>query len=123
MSERESAEREVAARPSRTFHNGPAAAAVLAAGVGCAALGIYTFLAESSLAVASFMELSKAVGPLSGKTVFAVLTWLIAWGILHTIWRSRNVNFNAIFVLTLVLVGVGFLLTFPPVFLLFAPEE
>ena len=69
------------------------------------------------------MELSKAVGPLSGKTVFAVLTWLIAWGILHTIWRSRNVNFNAIFVLTLVLVGVGFLLTFPPVFLLFAPEE
>jgi fluoride ion exporter CrcB/FEX len=122
MSERESAEREVAARPSRTFHNGPAAAAVLAAGVGCAVLGLFTLLAEAIEPIQNFMELSSAVGPLSGKTTFAVLVWLIVWVGLHLRWRDRNVSFRAVYVVTLVLVGVGFVLTFPPVFLAFSYE-
>jgi fluoride ion exporter CrcB/FEX len=122
VSERESAEREVAARPSRTFHNGPAAAAVLAAGVGCAVLGLFTLLAEAIEPIQNFMELSSAVGPLSGKTTFAVLVWLIVWVGLHLRWRDRNVSFRAVYVVTLVLVGVGFVLTFPPVFLAFSYE-
>jgi fluoride ion exporter CrcB/FEX len=73
LSERESAEREVAARSSRTFHNGPAAAAVLAGGVGCAVLGLFTLLAEAIEPIHNFMELASSVGPLSGKTTFAVL--------------------------------------------------
>ena len=62
------------------------------------------------------MELSEAVGPLSGKTTFAVLVWLIVWVGLHLRWRDQNVSFRAVYVVTLVLVGVGFVLTFPPVF-------
>jgi hypothetical protein len=122
LSERESAEREVAARPSRTFHNGPAAAAVLAAGVGCAVLGLFTLLSEAIEPIHNFMELSSSVGPLSGKSTFAVLVWLIAWVGLHLRWRDRNVSFRAVYVVTLVLVGVGFVLTFPPVFLAFSYE-
>ena len=122
MSERESAERKVAARPSRTFHNGPAAAAVLAAGVGCAVLGLFTLLAEAIEPIHNFMELSSAVGPLSGKSTFAVLVWLIVWVGLHLWWRDQNVSFRAVYVVTLVLVGVGFVLTFPPVFLAFSYE-
>ena len=122
MSERESAERKVAARPSRTFHNGPAAAAVLAAGVGCAVLGLFTLLAEAIEPIHNFMELSSAVGPLSGKTTFAVLVWLIVWVGLHLWWRDQNVSFRAVYIVTLVLVGVGFVLTFPPVFLAFSYE-
>ena len=122
MSERESAERKVAARPSRTFHNGPAAAAVLAAGVGCAVLGLFTLLAEAIEPIHNFMELSSAVGPLSGKSTFAVLVWLIVWVGLHLWWRDQNVSFRAVYIVTLVLVGVGFVLTFPPVFLAFSYE-
>ena len=122
MSERESAERKVSARPSRTFHNGPAAAAVLAAGVGCAMLGLFTLLAEAIEPIHNFMELSSAVGPLSGKTTFAVVVWLIGWVGLHLWWRDQNVSFRAVYVVTLVLVGVGFVLTFPPVFLAFSYE-
>ena len=122
MSERESAEREVAARSSRTFHNGPAAAAVLAAGVGCAVLGLFTLLAEAIEPIHNFMELSSAVGPLSGKSTFAVLVWLIVWVGLHLWWRDQNVSFRAVYIVTLVLVGVGFVLTFPPVFLAFSYE-
>jgi fluoride ion exporter CrcB/FEX len=122
LSERESAQREVAARSSRTFHNGPAAAAVLAAGVGCAVLGLFTLLSEAIEPIHNFMELSSAVGPLSGKTTFAVLVWLIAWVGLHLWWRDRKMSFRAVYVVTLVLVGVGFVLTFPPVFLAFSYE-
>jgi fluoride ion exporter CrcB/FEX len=126
VSERESAEREtereVAARPPRTFHNGPTAAAVLAAGVGCAVLGLFTLLSEAIEPIHNFMELSSAVGPLSGKTTFAVLVWLVVWGGLHLWWRNRNVSFRAVYIVTLVLVGVGFVLTFPPVFLAFSYE-
>jgi hypothetical protein len=122
LSERESAERKVAARPSRTFHNGPAAAAVLAAGVGCAVLGLFTLLAEAIEPIHNFMELSSAVGPLSGKSTFAVLVWLIVWVGLHLWWRDQNVSFRAVYIVTLVLVGVGFVLTFPPVFLAFSYE-
>jgi len=103
--------------------NGSAAAAFVAAGVGSAALGVFTMFAETFERVASFMELYAPVGPLSGKTTFAVIVWLLAWGALHGAWRSKEVSWRLAWTLTLVLVGVGFILTFPPVFLAFAPEE
>ena len=103
--------------------NGPAAAAFVAAGVGSAALGVFTILAETFERVASFMELYAPVGPLSGKTTFAVVVWLIVWGVLHGAWRNKEVSWRLAWTLTLVLVGIGFVLTFPPVFLAFAPEE
>jgi hypothetical protein len=103
--------------------NGPAAAAFVAAGVGSAALGLFTVLSEASEWVHGVMELYVPVGPLSGKTTFAVVVWLLAWGVLHGAWRSKEVSWRMAWTLTLVLVGIGFVLTFPPVFLAFAPEE
>jgi hypothetical protein len=103
--------------------NGPAAAAFLAAGIGSAALGVFTILAETFEGVVSFMELYAPVGPLSGKTTFAVVVWLVAWGALYGVWRSKEVSWRMVWTLTLVLVGIGFVLTFPLVFLAFAPEE
>ena len=103
--------------------NGPAAAAFVAAGIGSAALGVFTMLAETFEGVGSLMELYAPVGPLSGKTTFAMVVWLVAWGVLHAAWRNKEVSWKMVWTLTLVLVGVGFVLTFPPVFLVFAPEE
>lgn len=43
--------------------------------------------------------------------------------IFHIWLRGREVNFRTFFIASLVLVGLGFALTFPPIFLLFAPAE
>jgi hypothetical protein len=103
--------------------DGPVAAAFVAAGIGSAALGVFTMLAETFERLSSFMELYAPVGPLSGKATFAVVVWLLAWGALHRAWRSKEVSWKMAWTLTLVLVGIGLVLTFPPVFLTFAPEE
>jgi hypothetical protein len=65
------------------------------------------------------LTFSKAVGPLSGKTTVAVVVWLIAWAILHFMWKDKQVGFSKIIIPTLVLVFLGFLGTFPPFFELF----
>ena len=66
----------------------------MAAGVGSTALGIFTMLAETFERVGSLMELYAPVGPLSGKTTFAVVVWLMAWGVLHGAWRSKDVSWR-----------------------------
>jgi hypothetical protein len=107
-------------RPSARLPNGAAAAAVLAAGAGSALYGLLVMLTESIAVIHDAMNLNKDVGPLSGKTTFGVLAWLVVWGVLHALWRNRDINFSRAFTIALTLVGVALLLTFPPVFLLFA---
>ena len=48
--------------------NGGAWAAILAAGVGCASIGLLIDLVEASKSFSAALTLSKAVGDLSGKT-------------------------------------------------------
>ena len=102
--------------------NGPAAAALLAGGIGAAVLGIVTTLAEASEGIATALRWSLAVGPLSGKVGVTVILYLLSWAILHFAWRGKNVNFNQIGVIALILLVIGLLGTFPPVFELFAAE-
>lgn len=99
--------------------NGIAAAAILAAGIGSFSLGIFVLLAEISAQAKQMMILSLPVGPLSGKTTFTVVLWLASWAVLHLWWRNRDVRFNEIIVAALILIGFGFLGTFPPFFELF----
>jgi hypothetical protein len=51
------------------------------------------------------------------------MTAIELWTALHRAWRSKEVSWKMAWTLTLVLVGIGLVLTFPPVFLAFAPEE
>lgn len=95
---------------------GPVNAALVAAGVGCFAVGLLTSLAEASASAKSFLTLSTAVGPLAGKVVFAVLIWLVAWLILHVTLRKSSVEFKTALTITLVLVALGLLGTFPLAF-------
>jgi hypothetical protein len=44
-----------------------------------------------------------------------MLVWLMAWGVLHFQWRSREVAPGRSVMLTFVLIGLGILATFPPV--------
>lgn len=96
---------------------GTAAAAILAAGIGCAVFGVLTFLSEAFAAVEAWMLLTKDVGPLSGKTIYAVVAWLAVWGLLGLRWRGKEVNFNRVAIVSLWLLAVSLLGTFPPVWL------
>ena len=102
--------------------NGAAWSAILAAGIGCASLGLLVILAESNKRIADIFKFSQPVGPLSGKTTLGVIAWLIAWGVLHLLWRKRQISSGRIFVLTLIFVFLGLLGTFPPFYKLFAPH-
>ena len=101
---------------------GPAVAALLAVGIGAFVLGLLTTLAEASTTIREWLQLTDAVGPLSGKTTFAVIAWLIAWGVLHLALRERARLTTGVLVTTGVLLALGLLGTFPVFFELFASE-
>lgn len=94
--------------------NGSGAAAILAAGIGCFALAVLSIAGDKSAFLKSLLVFYKPTGPLSGVTTVAILVWLFSWGILNWRWRSRTVAINRISAAALALLGLGLLLTFPP---------
>jgi len=109
--------------PDKTsLPNGPAAAALLAGGIGAAVLGIATTLSDASEGIAGALRWSTAVGPLSGKVGVTVILYLVSWAILHGAWRRKNVSFTQVATIAFILLAIGLLGTFPPVFGLFAAE-
>lgn len=109
--------------PART--DGPAAAAMLAAGIGIFVLGLLIVLSEVSVPIHDFLELwdfGQGVGPLAGKTIIAVIVWAVSWAILAAAFRGKDVNLKAWFTVSLILGLLGAVGSFPPVFLSFAGE-
>lgn len=97
--------------------NGAALAAYLAAGIGAFAMGALVILSE--LGVYSAPSLYAPAGGVTGRTTFAVVAWLIAWAVLHNRWKNREVDPGRVHVITLVMILLGVVLTFPPVWGLF----
>jgi hypothetical protein len=110
-------------RPAPDKPFGPVAAAFLAAGIGALVLGILTTLSEASDGVASALQWSDSVGPLSGKTILAVVAFLGSWLVLYALLKGRDLEPRKVFMWTGILVAVGLLLTFPTFFQAFAPNE
>ena len=106
--------------PDKPF--GPVGAALLAAGIGSLTLGLMTTLAEASGSFSDALAWSKRVGALSGKTIVAVAVWLIAWAILHLLYRGKDPSHKVVYTITALLVAVGLLLTFPVFFQLFESD-
>jgi hypothetical protein len=116
----EVAELDVEERP-----DGPAAAAMLAAGIGLLTLGLLTVLSEASTAIHDWLEsweFGQGVGPLAGKTTVSVIVWALSWIVLAIGLRGRDVELKIWFWVALVLGVLGFIGTFPPVFEAFASE-
>lgn len=101
---------------------GPAAAAILAVGIGVVTLGLLTTLNEASAGISDFLAFSDDVGPLAGKTILAVVAYVASWAGLHVAWRSRQVELRPILIATAALVALGFLGTFPTFFQAFKSE-
>ena len=100
--------------------SGPAAAVVLAAGVGTFVLGLFTTLNEASTGINDFLRFSDDVGPLSGKTVIASAAFFVAWAVLGFVWREREIAWRPVLTATVVLLALGILGTFPTFFEAFA---
>jgi hypothetical protein len=96
--------------------NGGIVAAVVAAGVGCAALGAVTVAASAFASFGDFLTLYAPAGPLTGKATLATLIYLIAWVNLHARLRDRELHVFRAFLLTMALLLVGLIGTFPPVY-------
>ncbi len=97
-----------------TMPNGPAAAAILAAGIGCAAVGIFALASDAYDAVKKFLIFYNPAGPLSGVTTLAIAIWLLSWYVLHLRWRTKTVSLGRINVVAFIGLAIGLLLTFPP---------
>ena len=94
--------------------NGPGAAAILVAGIGCAVVGILAFAGDASAPIGNALNFYNPTGTLSGVTVLAIIVWLVAWFVLAKRWQTKNVGMGTVNVVSFVLLAVGFLLTFPP---------
>lgn len=106
-----------------TLPNGSAWAAILAAGVGCAALALVIDLAEAFKSVSHALNFYNPTGDLSGKTTVAVLVWLMVWAVLHARWKNRSIQSpGKIMAVTLILILLALIAVFPPFFGLFAAD-
>ena len=76
--------------------NGPGAAAVLAAGIGSLALGVFAFAGDASPPIRRVFNIWDPSGPLSGVTSGAVLVWLVAWYMLARRWATRDVGLTSV---------------------------
>jgi len=99
---------------------GPVAAVFVAAGIGAVILGLLTALAEASSSIKDTLQLNDRVGPLAGKTIGAVIVFLIVWAVLHAMWKDKDPDSKKVFVWTWVLLAIGVVLTFPIFFQMFA---
>ena len=95
--------------------NGSGAAALLATGIGALALAVIAMAADKSAAIKSAMIFYKPTGPLSGVTTSAIVIWLVVWSVLDWRWRRRMIALAPVRNAALILLALGFLLTFPPI--------
>lgn len=108
------AQRAQASDATGTIPNGPAAAAILAAGIGCFAVGLFALAGDAFRAFAHFFTFYKPTGPLSGVTTSAIIVWLLSWIVLSRQWSTRSVALGRVTAAAFVLLALGVLLTFPP---------
>jgi len=94
--------------------NGPGAAAILAAGIGSLALGVFAFAGDAWSTAKHAFNVWNPTGPLSGVTLGAIVVWLAAWFWLSGLWGSRNVNLGRVNIVAFLMLTAGLLLTFPP---------
>ena len=94
--------------------NGPGAAAILAAGIGSLAIGVFAFSADVSPYVKNAFDFWNPSGPLSGVSLSAVVVWLLVWLWLSRRWAAREVNLVGANTAAFAMLIAGLLFTFPP---------
>jgi hypothetical protein len=101
---------------------GPVVAVLIAAGIGALVLGILTVWAEASVGFRESLAYNDRVGPLAGKTIWATVAFVVSWVGLTLALRHRRFDLMKATVVSVVLLGLGFLGTFSPFFRIFESE-
>jgi hypothetical protein len=96
--------------------NGSAMAALLGGSIGPFAMGAVVLLNEAGIFAAP--TLYAPAGGVSGRTTLATIVWLIAWAVLHNRWKAREIAPGRVGAVTVILIVLGVLGTFPPVWAL-----
>lgn len=102
-------------RPASGLTNGPGAAAILSAGIGCFTLAVLAIIGDKYPAIKAMLVFYKPTGPLSGVTTLAIAVWISTWIALELLWRNRTVALTRVCLAAFTLLALGFLLTFPPI--------
>jgi fluoride ion exporter CrcB/FEX len=100
---------------SAVLLNRSGAAAVLAAGIGSFLVGVFAVAVDKMPSLSRLFNIYKLTGPLSGVTTAAILCWLLVWATFELLWRKQNIAIGLVIAIAFVLLGLGILLTFPPV--------
>ena len=111
------------ASSSHEFTTGPAAAALLGAGLGLLALALSHVFSEASEPCKHAMQTlgnvwipgAQDIGPYAGKETVGLLVWLISWALLHVVLKKRQISVVAAGVVTLILIGAATTFLWPPV--------
>jgi hypothetical protein len=88
---------------------------MLAAAIGCFVLAIIAFAGDKSVPIKNSLSFYKPTGALSGVTTVAIVFWFLAWGFLEWRWGKRAVAMSRINRVSLALLVLSILLTFPPI--------
>lgn len=91
-------------------------AAFIASGIGAFVLGLSIVLSEANAGLKTALTWSKSVGALSGKSGISVIAFLLSWVILHYAFKNSGPSLRNAFTITLVLLALGFLMCYPPIF-------
>jgi hypothetical protein len=105
---------EVQTESQPEYPNGAAAAAILAAAIGCFSIGIFGCLGDAFPALGQAFDFYHRTGPLSGVTTTSIVVWLIAWLILYRKWAGTTLRMRYVNIAAFLILAVGLLLTFPP---------
>jgi hypothetical protein len=97
-------------------------AAFLGVGLGSFLFGLIVLIAESKAGAgfSAALNIVKPVGALSGKTTLGVIAFVLSWIGFRFVFKNRAIKLSTVFTISIVLLVLGFLMSFPPVFELFA---
>ncbi len=110
--------------------SGPAAAALIAGGIGCVSMMVAHHLADTSKYRNNFVWFLGSwipgshgdntawgnIGSYSGKETILLISWLVSWPILHYLWRNKQIKTVSLFSWFLGLFLIATLMSWHPLF-------
>lgn len=103
----------------RTLTLGAAAAALLAASIGCGVIGAAKLLTQVLPEMKSALTWYERVGSLSGETGIGIIVWLVSWLILHKTLQDKEPNMVVAATISFALIALSIIFLFPPVYLIY----
>ena len=110
--------------------SGPAAAALISAGIGCFTMMVSHHLADTSKATEKFIwglgkwipgsdtgdKLWGNIGSYTGKETMLLVSWLVSWMILHNLLKNKQVKTSTIFLWAFGLIVSAAVMSWHPMF-------